>query len=174
MFTRVVSNRWCSVSSGENMLVLWEPSFVYSKGKPVSFCLISKSSDIFLYKSSFCSSNSRVVFCFAHSALPCSSLLTRAYAIPTSYVIYWTATLSWMCVWQLTEAKYGYFTCANASFHKAFINPTEPCVALFMVDVSFPVAQIVEHGASNAKIMGSIPRESKSCKNCNLNASHFG
>ncbi len=27
---------------------------------------------------------------------------------------------------------------------------------------SFPVAQIVEHGASNAKIMGSIPRESKS------------
>ncbi len=28
--------------------------------------------------------------------------------------------------------------------------------------VSFPVAQLVEHGASNAKIMGSIPRESKS------------
>ncbi len=27
---------------------------------------------------------------------------------------------------------------------------------------SFPVAQLVEHGASNAKIMGSIPRESKS------------
>ncbi len=26
---------------------------------------------------------------------------------------------------------------------------------------SFPVAQMVEHGASNAKIMGSIPRESK-------------
>ncbi len=26
----------------------------------------------------------------------------------------------------------------------------------------FPVAQIVEHGASNAKIIGSIPRESKS------------
>ncbi len=25
----------------------------------------------------------------------------------------------------------------------------------------FPVAQIVEHGASNAKIMGSIPRGSK-------------
>ncbi len=31
----------------------------------------------------------------------------------------------------------------------------------FCVD-SFPVAQMVEHGASNAKIMGSIPRESKS------------
>ncbi len=28
--------------------------------------------------------------------------------------------------------------------------------------LSFPVAQIVEHGTSNAKIMGSIPRESKS------------
>ncbi len=27
---------------------------------------------------------------------------------------------------------------------------------------SFPVAQLVEHGASNANIMGSIPRESKS------------
>ncbi len=27
---------------------------------------------------------------------------------------------------------------------------------------SFPVAQLVEHGASNAKIMGSIPREGKS------------
>ncbi len=26
----------------------------------------------------------------------------------------------------------------------------------------FPVAQLVEHGASNAKIMGSVPRESKS------------
>ncbi len=25
----------------------------------------------------------------------------------------------------------------------------------------FPVAQLVEHGTSNAKIMGSIPRESK-------------
>ncbi len=39
----------------------------------------------------------------------------------------------------------------------------------------FPVAQMVEHGASNAKIMGSIPRESKSWsnvkkKNCNSNA----
>ncbi len=28
--------------------------------------------------------------------------------------------------------------------------------------VGFPVAQMVEHGASNAKIMDSIPRESKS------------
>ncbi len=32
------------------------------------------------------------------------------------------------------------------------------CVVIY----SFPVAQMVEHGTSNAKIMGSIPRESKS------------
>ncbi len=30
------------------------------------------------------------------------------------------------------------------------------------ISCSFPVAQLVEHGVSNAKIMGSIPRESKS------------
>ncbi len=30
------------------------------------------------------------------------------------------------------------------------------------VTCGFPVAQLVEHGTSNAKIMGSIPRESKS------------
>ncbi len=33
---------------------------------------------------------------------------------------------------------------------------------------SSPVAQMVEHGASNAKIMGSIPRESKSWSNVKL------
>ncbi len=32
----------------------------------------------------------------------------------------------------------------------------------YVLSISFPVAQMVEHGASNAKIMGSIPRESKS------------
>ncbi len=32
----------------------------------------------------------------------------------------------------------------------------------------FPVAQMVEHGASNAKIMGSIPRDSKSWSNVKL------
>ncbi len=32
----------------------------------------------------------------------------------------------------------------------------------FLSFLSFPVAQMVEHGASNAKIMGLIPRESKS------------
>ncbi len=34
--------------------------------------------------------------------------------------------------------------------------------------LGFPVAQMVEHGASNAKIMGSIPRESKSWSNVKL------
>ncbi len=33
---------------------------------------------------------------------------------------------------------------------------------LYRKATGFPVAQMVEHGASNAKIMGSIPRESKS------------
>ncbi len=33
---------------------------------------------------------------------------------------------------------------------------------VFVYSPSFPVAQVVEHDASNAKIMGSIPRESKS------------
>ncbi len=35
-------------------------------------------------------------------------------------------------------------------------------MCLLIIYCSFPVAQMVEHGASNAKIMGSIPRESKS------------
>ncbi len=34
--------------------------------------------------------------------------------------------------------------------------------------LNFPVAQMVEHGASNANIMGSIPRESKSWSNVKL------
>ncbi len=34
--------------------------------------------------------------------------------------------------------------------------------------IGFPVAQMVEHGASNTKIMGSIPRESKSWSNVKL------
>ncbi len=35
-------------------------------------------------------------------------------------------------------------------------------ITLSIYILSFPVAQLVEHGVSNAKIMGSIPRESKS------------
>ncbi len=37
-----------------------------------------------------------------------------------------------------------------------------------LIKWSFPVAQMVEHGASNAKIVGSIPRESKSWSNVKL------
>ncbi len=39
--------------------------------------------------------------------------------------------------------------------------------------ICFPVAQMLEHGASNAKIMGSIPRESKSWE-LECNVSRFG
>ncbi len=35
-------------------------------------------------------------------------------------------------------------------------------INLYLFVPGFPVAQTVEHGASNAKLMGSIPRESKS------------
>ncbi len=41
-------------------------------------------------------------------------------------------------------------------------------VLSFTLYLGFPVAQMVEHGASNAKIMGSIPRESKSWSNVKL------
>ncbi len=41
-------------------------------------------------------------------------------------------------------------------------------MTILMYINSFPVAQLVEHGASNAKIMGSIPRESKSWSNVKL------
>ncbi len=45
---------------------------------------------------------------------------------------------------------------------KAKIIHNGPRLSLSQRWLSFPVAQMVEHGASNAKIMGSIPRESKS------------
>ncbi len=51
---------------------------------------------------------------------------------------------------------YYLFVCLSIIFHQNVFD--EKCVCL----LSFPVAQMVEHGASNAKIMGSIPRESKS------------
>ncbi len=40
-------------------------------------------------------------------------------------------------------------------------------LSIYCIDIltGFPVAQLVEHGVSNAKIMGSIPRESKSWQN---------
>ncbi len=53
-----------------------EANFPYfSKGKPVSSWLISKSSDIFLYKSSVWASNSWPAFCFVLS--PRSSLIAQ-------------------------------------------------------------------------------------------------
>ncbi len=52
------------------------------KGKPASSWLISKSSDIFLYRSSFCASNSWPAFCFVLS--PCSSVSRNA-DNPTSF-----------------------------------------------------------------------------------------
>ncbi len=41
-------------------------------------------------------------------------------------------------------------------------------VTIYNFIYGFPVAQLVEHGAINAKIMGSIPRESKSWSNVKL------
>ncbi len=43
-----------------------------------------------------------------------------------------------------------------------FIDERGQSVTFEQQSMGFPVAQMVEHGASNAKIMGSIPRESKS------------
>ncbi len=42
------------------------------------------------------------------------------------------------------------------------LQPTLNIIIISSSSISIPVAQMVEHGASNAKIMGSIPRESKS------------
>ncbi len=57
---------------------------------------------------------------------------------------------------------------------KLLINHMNYLFILILFILSFPVAQLVEHGTSNANIMGSIPRGSKSWsnvkKNCNLNA----
>ncbi len=112
----------CACESRDNQHLLTgakEAKFPYfSKGKPVSSWLISKSSDIFLYKSSFCASNSWLAFCSLSSALLCSSLITGA--VHTSYnVIRWNG----FCLRQLAEVgkrclylfKYGYFSYKNAS-----------------------------------------------------------
>ncbi len=47
---------------------------------------------------------------------------------------------------------YCYFSVSESCRHRNWEN---------FLKKSFPVAQLVEHGVSNAKIMGSIPRESK-------------
>ncbi len=60
-----------------------------------------------------------------------------------------------------------YFTVTLDQFNTSSLNKSNDiCLAFiakqYLTTVSFPVAQLVELGASNAKIMGSIPRESKS------------
>ncbi len=57
-------------------------------------------------------------------------------------------------VWK--EVENGAATSLDAGSREIYL---EQLIVLIM---SSPVAQMVEHGASNAKIMGSIPRESKS------------
>ncbi len=85
-----------------------EAKFPYfRKGKPVSSWLISKSSNIFLYKSSFCASNSWPVFCFVLS--PRSSLITQRRS-PTSS----TGTTSTYHSQCLLRLKSGYFSYKNA------------------------------------------------------------
>ncbi len=88
-----------------------EAKFPYfSKGKPVSSPLISKSSDIFLYKSSFCASNLWPAFCFVLSLR--SSLITQR-RHPTSSTGMHSAYGSEekKCLLRL---KYGYFSYKNA------------------------------------------------------------
>ncbi len=82
------SREWCRrcICSSESMLVLQEPSFVHSKGKPFSSHLISKSSNV-LYKSF--TSNLWPVFC---SLLCASSFVTSLFH---TYIIRWNNTLLW-------------------------------------------------------------------------------
>ncbi len=98
------------------MLVLREPMFIYrSKGSKVSLLYQSKTSLLltyieilrhFSYKSSFCTSNSWQVFCFAlSSGLSHSSLFTGAYAMPMSHVIRRNGFPLWTCVRQLAEDR---------------------------------------------------------------------
>ncbi len=49
-----------------------------------------------------------------------------------------------------------------ALFSQASLFISTKDIFVHIYHLSFPVAQMVEHGASNAKIVGSIPRESKS------------
>ncbi len=54
------------------------------------------------------------------------------------------------------------FWVSKIFLNKDGLNLLKVRVKTFTLLQGFPVAQMVEHGASNAKIMGSIPRESKS------------
>ncbi len=63
---------------------------------------------------------------------------------------------SWRNIEVLWSETFGLCKKLNINYNIITCNP------------GFPVAQMVEHGASNAKIMGSIPRESKSWSNVKL------
>ncbi len=74
-----------------------EAKFPYfSKGKPVSSWLISKSSDIFLYKSSFCTSNSWRFVLF--SLRRASAFITNLRRLSGIYTFAWLhfASLRWL------------------------------------------------------------------------------
>ncbi len=99
------------------MLVSREPSFVYSKGKPISSWLILKSIDIFLYKSSFILLIRDQCFVLLsplwfHVCHFSPELMLRLHPTSSAWM-----PLSWTRVRQLAEArnyvflsfKYGYF-----------------------------------------------------------------
>ncbi len=99
-----------------------QPSFVYSKGKLVSSCLISKSSIIFLYKFSFWT-----LFCFALSSV---SLL--------NFQIWWGFYMDIMILYSVyfTLIIFMEFTQNNISWQKDYhqmsccFQPVVPCFLL--------------------------------------------
>ncbi len=106
----------------------------FTKGKPVSARLISKSSNIFLYKSSFCASNSLPAFCSL-------SVLVTNHATPTSYIIRRKGFRFWlldevreMCLLRL---KHGHFSYKNAWIcyrRPLLLSPPETCEPCFFMD----------------------------------------
>ncbi len=97
----------------------------FSKGKLVSAWLISKSSGIFLYKSSFCASNSWPAFCFV-------LVFVTNHATPTFYVIrpelLRKKVFITFEIWIFISQK-----CMD-SLQEAFIHHPEPCEARFITD----------------------------------------
>ncbi len=103
-----------------------EAKFSYfSKGTPVSSWLISKSSDIFLYKSSVCTSNSWLVFCFVLS--PRSSLITHHRCPLSSAETVSAYGGSDRKVFITFEIWIFFLQKRMDSLQEAFIHPPEPC-----------------------------------------------
>ncbi len=120
---------WCRTSA--SCAHLWDicrskaSKFPYfSKGKLVSAWLISKSSGIFLYKSSFCASNSWPAFCL----FSCSSLITQRRRSMSSARNYWEKKC--LLRWNMDI----YLTKMHGSLQEAFIHHPEPCEARFITD----------------------------------------